>query len=116
MAGTWKWNMSFGLLGMGLTFWLSILNNMLQTTLIRATVIFVVFFLLAYLFRLAFGYVNPRSDNDSTLSYRREPTSNQDGKAQSSTPNAVPSAKEASNVIREMLNEDESSQKREHKE
>ncbi|GKU78650.1 hypothetical protein [Paenibacillus sp. L3-i20] len=51
MLGTWRWNVAFGILGMGLTVLFSIGNNPLSVILLRSLYACIVFFVLAYAVR-----------------------------------------------------------------
>lgn len=57
MVGKLWWNLVFAAVGAVLVFLLSITNNTLQTTIIRAVFTFVIFFLILFLFRYALNYV-----------------------------------------------------------
>ncbi|MFD0587560.1 hypothetical protein ACFQZE_06070 [Paenibacillus sp. GCM10027627] len=57
MLGTWRWNVAFGLLGIGLTVLFSIDSNPLTVTLLRSLYAFLAFFALGYAARLAAGII-----------------------------------------------------------
>lgn len=48
MQGTWRWNVIFGLMGLGLTVLFSIGNNPLSVMMLRGLYALIAFFLLAY--------------------------------------------------------------------
>jgi Na+-transporting methylmalonyl-CoA/oxaloacetate decarboxylase gamma subunit len=57
MVGTWKINLLFALVGFFITFSFSLLQNGLWTTMIRSLIVFFFFFLIAYLFRWMFSFI-----------------------------------------------------------
>ncbi len=57
MAGTWITNLVIAVIGACVVCIMSFSNNVLLTTLFRSGVAFVIFFLLGYIFRLMFRFV-----------------------------------------------------------
>lgn len=57
MLGTWRWNVTLGICGVGLTLLFSLGSNGLEVTAIRCLYAFIVFFLLAYLFRAVIALI-----------------------------------------------------------
>ncbi|BBH20849.1 hypothetical protein Back11_21940 [Paenibacillus baekrokdamisoli] len=57
MIGTWRWNVTLGICGVVLTLLFSLGSNGLEVTATRCVYAFIVFFLLAYLFRAAVAII-----------------------------------------------------------
>lgn len=55
MYGSWRWNVSFGLLGLVIIFLVGLTNNPWLTSLLRGSCSFILFFLLAYIVRYVAG-------------------------------------------------------------
>ncbi|OAB41359.1 hypothetical protein [Paenibacillus glacialis] len=76
-------NMRFNLLiagfGFILTFITSSLNNLYMTSLIRSSIAFVIWFLLAVVFRWVLGVMTTHADNDLQGQIEAEQTSDQRG-------------------------------------
>ncbi|MBH5316617.1 hypothetical protein I6N90_02195 [Paenibacillus sp. GSMTC-2017] len=57
MLGTWRWNVAFGILGVGLTVLFSIGNNPLSVILLRSLYACIAFFVLGYLVRALLAFI-----------------------------------------------------------
>lgn len=64
MAGTVVINLLMALIGFILAYIFSITNNGFLTTMIRGIIAFVIFFLIAYIFRAVLAYVLKNKEND----------------------------------------------------
>ncbi|MFS1513175.1 hypothetical protein VQL36_12150 [Chengkuizengella sp. SCS-71B] len=51
MIGTWKWNLVFSLTGMILTFVFNVFNNLIQTSIVRSLICFLLLFTLGFVVR-----------------------------------------------------------------
>lgn len=55
MYGSWRWNLTFGLVGLVIVFLIGLMNNPWLTSLLRGSYSFILFFLLAYIVRYVAG-------------------------------------------------------------
>lgn len=62
MVANWGFNACLGLTALGLTFFFSWQNNTWQTSLFRALIGFILFFLLGYLFRMLLFLIGSKKD------------------------------------------------------
>ncbi|SEB02910.1 hypothetical protein SAMN05421743_11363 [Thalassobacillus cyri] len=102
MAGNLLWNLSFAVFGFCLSLILSLQNNSLDTSMIRAASVFIFMYVLAFSFRWAFHYIN--RTNHQKVDHNTEKTSKVE-KDRNFT-REEPVAKQASETIRQLLNED----------
>ncbi|WP_037985685.1 hypothetical protein [Thalassobacillus devorans] len=102
MAGNLLWNLLFAVFGFCLSLFLSLQNNSLDTSMIRAATAFFFMYVLAFLFRLVFYYIN-RTYHQTPDESRENVSGIEDDRDRT---REDPVAKQASETIRKLLNED----------
>ncbi|MFG6115094.1 hypothetical protein ACGTN9_07880 [Halobacillus sp. MO56] len=102
MAGNLLWNLSFAVFGFCLSFILSLQNNSLDTSMIRAAAVFIFMYVIAFSFRWACHYIN-RTNHETAEDDRKKMSRIKDDRNHT---REDPVAKQASETIRQLLNED----------
>lgn len=109
MSGTVKFNLFFALFGFLFTFLFSLTANVWQTSIIRGTIGFFAFFLVAYIFRGIWGLIATEQGKGTGKSEQEDKTDREvahSSRDDEPTEGAA-TAEETSKMIRSLLNEDE---------
>ncbi|KGP74042.1 hypothetical protein [Pontibacillus yanchengensis] len=122
MVGTALWNLIFACFGGLLTFFLSQSTNTISTTMIRSTLVFVLFFLVMFVLRWILQFINkahnveedslvPKNEkgnaNQKNQNVEEELSHPQDGEENKREDFSDDEAKQTSEMIRELLKNDD---------
>lgn len=72
MVLNWKVNTIMGSVSFPLTFFFSISNNTWQTSILRAMIGFLIFFLLGYILRFVVGQTSGKNPRNSSIQYSEQ--------------------------------------------
>ena len=109
MAGSVLFNLLFALFGFLFTFLFSLTTNVWQTSIIRGTIGFFLFFFIAFVFRLLWELIREEKGNEAVEmkanEQERKTSELDESKGSEEMPEAT--AKETSEMIRSLLSEEE---------